>query len=74
LLFCRIWRAQKQKGPVKTGPFELRTTGAGEGIRTLDPNLGKGEIEPFNVFVRVDSNVLGSLLHRNSNKQDFEFP
>jgi hypothetical protein len=34
------------KRPGKTGPFELRTTGAGEGIRTLDPNLGKVVLYP----------------------------
>jgi hypothetical protein len=32
---------KQQKGPGKPEPFELRTTGAGEGIRTLDLNLGK---------------------------------
>jgi hypothetical protein len=37
---------KQQKGPGKPEPFELRTTGAGEGIRTLDPNLGKVVLYP----------------------------
>jgi hypothetical protein len=43
--FCRTHIGKKTKSPLVSGPSSntanFRKSGAGEGIRTLDPDLGK---------------------------------
>ncbi len=42
---CRAWHKGAYRGAMQTINF-LGKTGAGEGIRTLDPNLGKVVLYP----------------------------
>ncbi|MDF2972268.1 MAG: hypothetical protein K0R61_2718 [Microvirga sp.] len=46
--------------------FRSKNFGAGEGIRTLDPNLGKGVIVAFNECVPVHENLAESTRARSS--------
>ncbi|MER9684694.1 MULTISPECIES: hypothetical protein [unclassified Mesorhizobium] len=49
-----VWKKQKapRKAPLHR-LIPLEETGAGEAIRTLDPNLGKPQITPFKWFIAV---------------------
>jgi hypothetical protein len=61
LFFGRIARAKWPRRAINSSIL-LNNFGAGEGIRTLDPNLGKNSKAPAGAFQYYDTTLLNQQL------------